>query len=193
METIGKYIIEKKIGQGGMGIVYKCLDPEQKRSAAVKVLPQQFAADPAFLQRFKREVMTLQRLDHPSIVTIYDQGETDGSYYYAMEFIEGVSLDGLLDDRDKLPALEAIAIVRGCAQALQYSHSQGIIHRDIKPANIMVLKDHAIKLMDFGIAKVTDATRMTATQGVLGTVEYMSPEQSQGRHCHDEVHRTKCS
>lgn len=182
METIGKYIIEKKIGQGGMGIVYKCLDPEQKRSAAIKVLPQQFAADPAFLQRFKREVMTLQRLDHPSIVKIFDQGETDGSYYYAMEFIEGVSLDGLLDDRDKLPPMEAITIIRGCAQALQYSHSQGIIHRDIKPANIMVLKDQAIKLMDFGIAKVTDATRMTATQGVLGTVEYMSPEQSQGRH-----------
>ena len=182
METIGKYVIEKKIGQGGMGIVYRCFDPELKRQAAVKVLPQQYASDPAFLQRFKREVMTLQRLDHPAIVRIFDQGETDGSYYYAMEYIEGMSLDGLLDERQKLPPLEAIAIIRGCAQALQYSHAQSIIHRDIKPANIMVMKDHAIKLMDFGIAKVTDATRMTATQGVLGTVEYMSPEQSQGRH-----------
>jgi len=182
MEKIGRYVIEKKLGQGGMGIVYKCLDPEAKRLAAVKVLPQQLAADPSFLQRFKREVMTLQRLDHPNIVRIYDQGETDGAWYYAMEFVDGATLDSILDKNEKMEPLRAIRIVRGCAQALEHSHSRGIVHRDLKPANIMLTADDTVKLTDFGIAKVLDATRMTSTQGVLGTVEYMSPEQSQGRH-----------
>lgn len=182
MDRIAKYKIEKKLGQGGMGIVYKCLDTEQDRHAAVKVLPQQLAADPAFLQRFRREVVTLQRLDNPNIVRIFDQGEYDGAYYYAMEFVDGVSLESLLDAREKMDPLRALRIIRACAEALQHSHSQGIIHRDIKPGNIMLTSNEEVKLTDFGIAKVLDATRMTATQGVLGTVEYMSPEQSQGRH-----------
>ena len=181
-ERIGKYVIEKKLGQGGMGIVYKCRDPETGRLAAVKVLPQQLASDAAFLQRFKREVMTLQRMDHPNIVKIYEQGTADSAYYYAMEYAEGVSLETALAKKERMDPLRAIRIIRACAEALQHSHARNIIHRDIKPANIMLLEGEGIKLMDFGIAKVLDATRMTATQGVLGTVEYMSPEQSQGRH-----------
>ena len=182
MEQIGKYVIESKLGQGGMGIVYKCRDPETGRPAAVKVLPQQLAAAAVFLQRFKREVLTLRRLDHPNIVRIYDQGEADDSYYYAMEFVEGIGLETVLEEKEKVQPLRAISIIRGCAEALEHSHAQGVVHRDIKPANIMLTPDGGIKLTDFGIAKVLDATRMTATQGVLGTVEYMSPEQSQGRH-----------
>ena len=182
MNTIGKYVIESKLGQGGMGIVYKCLDPETGRHAAVKVLPQQLTAAPAFLQRFKREVLTLQRLDHPNIVRIYDDGESEGAYYYAMEYIEGAGLDSLLANKEKMPPLEALRIIRACAEALQHSHEHAVIHRDIKPANIMLTPDGGVKLMDFGIAKVLDATRMTETLSVLGTVEYMSPEQSQGRH-----------
>ena len=182
VDQIGKHVIEKKIGQGGMGIVYKCFDSEAKRPTAVKVLPQQLASDPTFLQRFKREVITLQRLDHPNIVKIYDQGMADGAYYYAMEYIDGISLDELLGKKEKMDPLRAIKIIRGCAEALKHSHAIGIVHRDIKPANIMLVEADQVKLMDFGIAKVLDATRMTATQGVLGTVEYMSPEQSQGRH-----------
>ena len=180
-EKIGKYLIQEKLGQGGMGIVYKCLDLEANRLVAVKVLPQQLASDAAFLQRFKREVTTLRRLDHQNIVKIYDQGTADGSYYYAMEFAEGTSLESILQNKEKMEPLRAIRIIRGCAEALEHSHAQGIIHRDIKPANIMLIPGGGIKLMDFGIAKVLDATRMTATMGVLGTVEYMSPEQSQGR------------
>ena len=95
-------------------------------------------ADAAFLQRFKREVMTLQRLDHPNIVRIYDDGESDGAYYYAMEYVEGVSLDSVLENKEKMPPLEALRIVRACAEALEHSHARGIIHRDIKPANIML-------------------------------------------------------
>jgi hypothetical protein len=146
------------------------------------VLPQQLTGSPAFLQRFKREVLTLQRLDHPNIVRIYDDGEFEDAYYYAMEYIEGVGLDSLLANKQKMPPLEALRIIRACAEALQHSHARAVIHRDIKPANIMLTPDGGVKLMDFGIAKVLDATRMTETLSVLGTVEYMSPEQSQGRH-----------
>jgi len=181
MEKIGNYIIEEKLGQGGMGIVYKCRDAETGRAAAVKILPRQLAANVVFLQRFKREVLTLRRLDHPNIVQIYDQGEADGSFYYAMEFVEGVSLESVLEKREKMAPARAMSLIRGCAEALEHSHAQGIIHRDVKPANIMLAEDGGVKLTDFGIAKLLDATRMTATQGVLGTVEYMSPEQSQGR------------
>ena len=124
MEKIGKYIIEKKLGQGGMGIVYKCVDPETNRPAAVKVLPQQLAADPVFLQRFKREVITLQRLNHPNIVQIFDQGETDGAYYYAMEFVNGVSLESLLEKKEKMNPLEAIRIIRACAEPSGFQFDQ---------------------------------------------------------------------
>ncbi len=182
MDRIGKYVIESKLGQGGMGIVYKCLDPETGRHAAVKVLPQQLTAAAAFVQRFKREVLTLERLDHPNIVRIFDHGESDGAYYYAMEYVEGVGLDSLLAKKEKMPPIEALRIIRACAEALQHSHARAVIHRDIKPANIMLTPDGGVKLMDFGIAKVLDATRMTETLSVLGTVEYMSPEQSQGRY-----------
>jgi len=182
MERIGRYAIERRLGQGGMAVVYKGRDPETGQVAAVKVLPQQMAADPVFLQRFKREIITLQRLDHPNIVRIYDHGRTDGSYYYAMEFVDGTSLAAVLEKKHKMDPLEVIRIARECAEALEHSHSRGVVHRDIKPANIILTREGGVKLTDFGIAKVLDATRMTATQGVLGTVEYMSPEQSQGRH-----------
>lgn len=182
MDAIGKYRIEAKLGQGGMGIVYKCRDMETGRYSAVKVLPQQLASDPVFFQRFKREVMTLRRLDHPNIVSVYEQGVHGGAPYYAMEYVEGVSLESLLAKEGRLDPLRALEIVRPCLEALAHSHSMGVIHRDIKPANIMITNDGNVKVMDFGIAKVLDATRMTATQGVLGTVEYMSPEQAEGRH-----------
>ncbi len=182
MVDIGKYRIEKKLGQGGMGIVYQCRDTEADRQTALKLLPQQLAANPVFLQRFKREVMTLKRLDHDNIVKVFDQGVHDGAPYYVMEYVEGVSLESLLEQSERLKPLRAIEIIRACTEALQHSHAVGVIHRDIKPANIMIADNGNIKLMDFGIAKVLDATRMTATQSVLGTVEFMSPEQSQGRH-----------
>jgi len=182
MDAIGQYRIEEKLGQGGMGIVYKCRDVETGRPSAVKVLPLQLASDPVFFQRFKREVITLRRLDHPNIVRIYGQGVHDGAPYYAMEYVEGVSLETLLRDEGKLDPVRAIEIIRPCVEALSHSHNMGVIHRDIKPANIMLTADGDVKVMDFGIAKVLDATRMTATMGVLGTVEYMSPEQAQGRH-----------
>jgi len=181
MEKVGKYNIVRKLGQGGMGIVYLCRDSETKSDVAVKMLPRQLADNPVFFQRFKREVQTLQRLDHPCVVKVYDRGMHDGAPWYAMEYIQGVSLDSILENKEKMAPQRGIAIIRACAEALQHAHAQGVIHRDIKPANIMLTDDGTVKLTDFGIAKVLDATRMTVTQSVLGTVEYMSPEQSQGR------------
>ena len=182
MDEIGPYHIEARLGQGGMGVVYKCRHKETGQHAAVKLLPQQLALDPAFFQRFKREVLTLQRLDHENIVKVLDRGVHQECPFYAMEYVEGVSLEAVLKEKGRLPPRQAIEVIRACAEALQHSHALGVVHRDIKPANIMLTEDDRIKLMDFGIAKVLDATRMTATQGVLGTVEYMSPEQSQGKH-----------
>ena len=179
-EKIGKYVVEKEIGRGGMGVVYKGRDPETSEDVAIKVLPVQLANDPDFLNRFRREVQALQRLDHPAIVRILAHGREDGSHFYAMEYVEGGSLDDILEREQKLEPLRAVQLVIEVAEALQYSHEQRIIHRDIKPANILITQNGKVKLTDFGIAKLTDATRLTATATVVGTVEYMSPEQALG-------------
>ena len=179
-EKLGKYEIISELGRGGMGVVYMGRDPETSEDVAIKVLPAQMAMDPVFRQRFIREVRTLQRLEHPNIVRIYDSGHHEGSLWYAMEFIEGTDLEREIKEQKRLSPLRAASILLEATKALAYSHTQRVIHRDIKPANIMLASNGAVKLADFGIARVTDATRMTATAGVLGTVEYMSPEQAGG-------------
>ena len=179
-DMLGKYEIVSELGRGGMGVVYKGRDPETSEDVAIKVLPAQMAMDPVFRQRFIREVRTLQRLEHPNIVRIYDSGHHEGSLWYAMEFVEGTDLERELKEHKRLNPLRAVSILLEATKALAYSHTQRVIHRDIKPANIMLATNGAVKLADFGIARVTDATRMTATAGVLGTVEYMSPEQASG-------------
>jgi len=178
--TLGKYVVEEELGRGGMGIVYRGTDTESGEAVAVKVLPAQLALDPDFRNRFRREIFTLEQLDHKGIVKIFAHGEQDGALYYAMEFVQGQTLDKFLLSRAFSP-LEATEIILQCARVLEYAHAAGVIHRDIKPANIMITDEGEVKLTDFGIAKLADATRMTATTNVLGTVEYMSPEQSAGR------------
>ncbi len=180
IEKLGKYAVEGELGRGGMGVVYKSTDPDNGAHVAVKVLPAQLADDPVFVNRFRREMMTLQRLEHSGVVRILDQGEQDGAYYYVMEYMDGGSLENNLKSAP-LDPLAATRIVLAVSRVLEHLHAQGVIHRDLKPANILLSKDGQSKLTDFGIAKLVDATRMTATQSMLGTVEYMSPEQSQGR------------
>ena len=180
-ETLGKYELLGELGRGGMGVVYKGRDSESGEEVAIKALPAQLAMDPVFRQRFIREVRTLQRLDHPNIVRIYDSGHHEGSLWYAMEFVEGTDLEREIKEHKRLTPLRATLILLEVTKALAYSHAQRVIHRDIKPANIMLASDGGIKIADFGIARVTDATRMTATAGVLGTIEYMSPEQAGGK------------
>ncbi len=177
---IGKYRILDEIGKGGMGVVYKALDLNRSLNVAVKVLPPELEIDPMFATRFKREAEALSDLDHPNIVKLFHVGETKKMLYYAMQFVEGRTLRGFHEEVGMLPPLRSIRIIRDVADALACAHQQGIIHRDLKPSNIMIDTHGRVWLTDFGIARIADATRLTSTGDILGTAEYMSPEQAQG-------------
>ncbi|HVX10802.1 MAG TPA: serine/threonine-protein kinase [Pirellulales bacterium] len=173
--------IVELLGQGGMGAVYKARQPKLDRCVAVKILPREIARSTAFADRFGREARALAQLSHPNIVTVYDFGETDGLFYFLMEYIDGTDLRQLVASRQLSPE-SALAIVPQVCDALQFAHSEGIVHRDIKPENILVDKRGRVKIADFGLAKLlgTDANRaqnLTATDQVMGTPRYMAPEQ----------------
>jgi tRNA A-37 threonylcarbamoyl transferase component Bud32 len=168
------------LGQGGMGVVYKARHPRLDRLVALKVLPADAARDPAFAERFTREARALAKLNHPDIVAVYDFGETDGIYYLLMEFVDGLNLRQL-EQAGKLSPREALKIVPAICDALQYAHDQGIVHRDIKPENILVDKQGRVKIADFGLAKLLGRLpqdrSLTASQTIMGTPNYMAPEQ----------------
>jgi Tol biopolymer transport system component len=178
--TLGHYRIVAELGRGGMAVVYKAWQPSLERFVALKVLPAYFQHEPEFLARFHREAKSAARLNHPNIITIHDTGEIDGVHYIAMEYVEGGSL------RDRLAAgplsLEETAnILAQIAAALDFAHRHGLIHRDIKPANILFTDDGRPKVTDFGIARASDGTHLTRTGVLMGTPEYMAPEQAEGR------------
>ncbi|HET7649447.1 MAG TPA: serine/threonine-protein kinase [Gammaproteobacteria bacterium] len=182
---LGRYQVEKELGKGAMGVVYLGRDPKINRVVAIKTmaLSQEFEADELeeVKQRFFREAETAGRLNHPNIVTIYDAGEEHDLAYIAMEFLKGKDLTGHIKPNTLLPAARVMDIVSHAAEALDYAHKQNVVHRDIKPANIMYEEDTgAIKLTDFGIARITDSSK-TKTGMVLGTPSYMSPEQLSGK------------
>jgi tRNA A-37 threonylcarbamoyl transferase component Bud32 len=187
------------VGQGGMGAVYKARQPKLDRLVALKVLPPQAARDPAFAERFTREAQSLARLNHPNVVTIFDFGESEGLYYFTMEFVDGRTVRELLqageltaagkkEDRTSqtkvlssfFPA-GALGIVPQVCDALQYAHDEGIVHRDIKPENILLDKKGRVKIADFGLAKIVGLSpaylSLTAPHEVMGTLYYMAPEQ----------------
>ncbi len=183
--TIGRYIIEKEIGRGGMAVVYKAYDPELGRTVAIKLIRSTGFSDDQtgmLTERFRREAKALARLDHPNIVKVLDYGEFNGSNYLVMEFLEGTTLKEI---RKPLPVDVAVRLIRPIVSALNYVHRQGILHRDIKPSNMMFTKDRVIKLTDFGIAKWLDPEAgmqtLTETGLGIGTPEYMAPEQGMGR------------
>ncbi len=175
----GKYRIEGEIGRGGMGIVYRAHDLKLKRPVALKFLPPDLAADPETRERFVIEAQAAAALSHPNICTIYEVGEADELSYIAMEFVEGQSLRQRIRE-GPLKAEEATDIAIQVAGGLAEAHKKGIIHRDIKSANIMVTPKGQAKIMDFGLAKLRGGTSITKSQTTLGTVAYMSPEQSRG-------------
>jgi serine/threonine protein kinase len=190
---LGPYEIRELLGKGGMGEVYLAQDTRLGRKVAVKVLPPESMRNAVLVQRFEQEARAASARNHPNILTIYDFGVADGTYYMAMEYVEGQTLRALMGVT-AMPAARALEIAAQCADGLSAAHAAGIIHRDIKPANIMVRPDGYVKILDFGLAKLAeppfgqsaantppDATALTVAGQIMGTCQYMSPEQSRGQ------------
>jgi serine/threonine protein kinase len=180
-QKLGPYRIVRKLGEGGMGAVYEAVDDPKSLRAAVKVLPEALAKKQGFRARFDIEIEALRKLEHPNIVRILGFGEQDGTLFYAMELVAGKDLESVLEYERRITAARTIDIGIQLARALKHAHDRGIIHRDIKPANIMLLPDGTIKLSDFGIAKRYGNTGLTMEGGPIGTANYMSPEQTEGK------------
>lgn len=180
-EQLGPYRLGKKLGQGGMGAVYEGVDSESGEAAAIKVLAPGLAAEEGFRARFEAEIESLKKLRHPNIVRLYGYGEQGGTLFYAMELVDGTSLEDELRAGRRFEWREVTQIAIKLCKALKQAHDHGIIHRDLKPANLLITPDGEIKLADFGIARLFGNTRMTSDGGVLGTAEYMAPEQADGR------------
>ncbi len=182
IDSIGKYEIRREIGRGAMGVVYEAYDPLIKRMVALKTIrPDQLAGEDsaAMIARFRREAQAAGRLNHPNIVSIYDFGEEAGTWYIAMEFVQGRELKACFEANERFRVNDIVRIMTQILGALDYSHRQGVIHRDIKPANIFLLADGSVKVADFGIAHI-EASNLTQVGTVLGTPSYMSPEQILG-------------
>jgi eukaryotic-like serine/threonine-protein kinase len=175
----GRYRILRKLGSGGMANVYLAEDEELGRRVAIKILNERYAHDELFNERFRREAKSAAALSHPNIVSIYDRGEADGTPYIAMEVIEGRSLKELILTRGPLPIAEAIDYAKQILGALRFAHRHGIIHRDIKPHNILLGAENRLKVTDFGIARA-GASQMTEVGSIMGTAQYLSPEQARG-------------
>ena len=175
----GRYEILEILGKGGMGIVYKAQDTKLKRSVALKFLPAELTIDPEAQERFMQEAQAAAGLSHPNICTVHEVDEAEGKSFISMEFIDGQSLKEKMSE-GPLKAEEALGIVLQIAEGLSEAHQKGIIHRDIKSANIMVSEKGQVKIMDFGLAKLTGGVDLTQTTRIMGTVSYMSPEQARG-------------
>lgn len=176
-----RYQIIKSIGEGGMANVYLAYDTILDRNVAVKVLRGDLATDEKFVRRFQREALSASSLSHPNIVEVYDVGEDNNQYYIVMEYIEGKHLKELLKKRGKLTLSEVIDIMLQITDGMSVAHDAYIIHRDIKPQNIMIQENGVVKITDFGIAMAMNATQLTQTNSVMGSVHYLPPEQANGK------------
>ena len=175
----GRYRIIRKLGAGGMADVYLAEDQELGRNVAIKILNDRHAADDSFIERFRREAKNAAGLSHPNIVSIYDRGEAEGTYYIAMEYLEGRSLKELIVSRGPAPIKVSIDYARQILAALAAAHRRGIVHRDIKPHSVLVNPEGRLKVTDFGIAR-SGASQMTEVGSIIGTAQYLSPEQARG-------------
>jgi serine/threonine protein kinase len=180
-KTLGNCQIIEELGRGGMAVVYRAYQPSLNRYVAIKILPPQYSLDRQFIERFQREAKAAAGLRHPNIVVIHDVGHQEGIYYIVMELLEGQTLKQLIEREGRLSSRRVARIVEQVATALDYAHERGFVHRDVKPSNIFVGKDDHITLADFGIAKAASETQHLTREGTLmGTPEYMSPEQAEG-------------
>src|SRR5713226_8206910 len=175
-----RYEILQLLGQGGMGAVYKARDVELERTVALKLIRPDLASHPEILRRFKQELILAREVTHPNVIRIYDLGQASGVRYITMEYVEGRDLRALLHDKGKLTPEEAVPIFLEIAAALEAAHRAGVVHRDLKPQNILVDKEGHVYVMDFGVARSLETPGMTQTGALMGTPEYMSPEQAKG-------------
>ncbi len=175
-----RYELIEKIAEGGMARVYRGRDLLLKRTVAIKILKDQMTGDAAFIRRFEREAQSAAALSHPHIVNIYDVGEQDGTYIMIMEYVDGSNLKQHIREKGRLPVHEAVRISRQIAEALEEAHKAGVVHRDIKPQNILFSRDGKVKVADFGIAIAGDGATVTVGDEIIGTVQYIAPEQARG-------------
>ena len=175
----GRYKILSRLGAGGMADVFLAEDEQLGRKVALKLLYQRFAEDPGFVERFRREAQAAAGLQHPNVVSVYDRGAYDGTYYIAMEYLPGRSLKQLIRQEAPLDPIRAIDITLQILKAARFAHRRGVIHRDLKPHNVIVDDADNAKVTDFGIARA-GASDMTETGSIMGTAQYLSPEQAQG-------------
>ena len=175
-----RYRLGERIAGGGMGSVYRAVDENLGRTVAVKVLRGELADDPTFLERFRREARAAAALSHPGVAGVYDYGELGGSAFIVMELVEGETLAERIADRGRLPWAEAFAIGEQVARALAAAHAHGLVHRDVKPANVLLGPGGRAKVTDFGIAKAATSATLTRTGMVLGSANYVAPEQARG-------------
>ncbi len=181
-KIVGNYEIQRELGRGGMGVVYKANEQSLARVVALKVLPAHLSADDLFVKRFQREAKSAARLTHPNIVTVYAVGQHAGMHYIAMEYVKGRTISDIQREQGKFEVKEALELVAQAADALAFAHENDIVHRDIKPQNIMIDSVGRVKVMDFGLAKILaeHGTELTSQGALLGTPKYMSPEQCRG-------------
>lgn len=181
LKELGRYKIERKLGQGGMGTVFLARDTELKRLAAIKILPEDKAQNPILVKRFRAEAQAAAQLRHDNIVTVYDSGEQDGLLYIAMEYVDGPDVFDLIQKRGRIAPRRSLDIIRQTTLALQHAYEKNIVHRDIKPSNLMIRRDGVVKITDLGLARSIDETletNITRAGTTVGTVDYMSPEQA---------------
>ena len=177
----GRYGLTERIAVGGMGEVWKAKDKVLGRVVAVKILKEEYTGDPGFLERFRAEARHTALLNHPGVANVFDYGEEDGSAYLVMELVPGEPLSNIIEREKTLPADRTLNIIAQTARALAAAHAQGLVHRDVKPGNIMITPDNRVKVTDFGIARLADQVPLTATGQVMGTAQYLAPEQATGQ------------
>ena len=179
-QIVGNYKIEEKLGEGGMGAVYKGVDTMLDREVAIKALKPELASQTSVVERFRTEAVTLAKLNHPNIATLYTMFRQGEELYMVLEFVRGETLDSIIQKRGALPAEEAIPVFCQVLDGIDHAHELGIVHRDIKPANMMLTEKGTLKVLDFGIARLLGSARMTRAGNIIGTLEYMAPEQVRG-------------
>ncbi|MDA3147073.1 serine/threonine protein kinase [Leucobacter sp. UCMA 4100] len=176
----GRYELSSRVAIGGMGEVWKATDSVIGRTVAIKILKDEYMGDPGFLERFRAEARHAALVNHEGIANVYDYGEEQGSAYIVMELVPGEPLSTIIEREGKLPPNRVLGIVAQTAMALQAAHDAGLVHRDIKPGNLLITPDGRVKITDFGIARIADQVPLTATGQVMGTVQYLAPEQASG-------------